>query len=997
MRRVWARMAGLVSLVVALTATSAGIASGAGITNSGSDLRDGWYGNQPRLAPDAVSAATFGQMWKGDVDGQVYAQPLVSGSNVIVATERNKVYALDAETGTPRWTVDLGAPFPAALVGPFGCFDLQPDLGVTSTPVIDTATNTIYLTHKTYAPGSTTKAAYYLDALDASTGATRAGFPVRFEGKAQNATRDVNFETTTEMQRPGLLLMDGVVYAGFGGHCDIAPYQGWVFGVSATTGAVRARWTAVANGDDGAGIWQSGSGLMSDGPGRIFVSTGNGGSPTSPQAAPGNGQYGESIVRLDVQPDGTLKAKDFFAPSDAALLDEYDADFASAGLTALRDSTFGTAKHPHVAVAVGKAGYVYLLNRDDLGGFQQAPGNGERVIERIGPYGGVWSRPGVWPGDGGWIAIPAASSWWDGVPGASAWSSGPLNVYRYRVSDGEPSLDAPVSSDDAFGFGSGAPVITSEGTASGSAVLWIVWAADSSGTNAQLRAYDPVPVNGHLRLRRSWPIGQSSKFSMPGIGNGRLYVGTRDGHVVAFGAPVKAEVQAASTTFPTTTLGATSTANVKLTFAGNVHVNAVSAKAAGTFTARPGAGVVGGDFHDGQTVTVPVDFTPKAPGIAGGTLDVATDQGAFSFTLTGTGQASEPLLTAAPPVVSFGGAVVGQQRAGTVTLGNAGGQSLKITGVELPDAPFNVPKPPKVGDVIAGGEALNVSVAYAPTAVGDFNDDLVVHTTGGDETIGLSGSAGLGPRLELTPASGWAFGDVVVGQSATATVDVANLGDSAMTVTKSKPPVSSVLEIVAGLDEGATLAPGEHRAVTMRFTPAATGPVTSAWTLNAADGSGVHLIPVTGTGVAAPVVDPPGPDPDPGTPPVVLAPTPTPAPPAAGVLGAQGPVLPARVRPELVLTRLTPSRDGHTLAVRGRVAKAAVGPVSVRLAARVGRKTVVVATTARLRGRSTFAVTVALPRSVRGWSRIEATVRFAGTARVWPGATSKVLVRVRAR
>jgi outer membrane protein assembly factor BamB len=534
-------MARLLSLAVLLGAMSAGTASGAGITNGGSDLRDGWYSNQPRLAPDAVSAATFGQMWKADVDGQVYAQPLVHDGNVIVATERNNVYSLDAETGAARWSRNFGPSFPAALIGPFGCFDLQPDLGVTSTPVIDPATNTIYLTHKTYATGSTTEAAYWLDALDATTGAIRPGFPVRFEGTAQNAP-GVTFHPTTELQRPGLLLMDGVIYAGFGGHCDLPPYQGWVFGVNATTGAVKARWTAVANGDDGAGIWQSGSGLMSDGAGRIFVSTGNGGSPTRPQAAPGNGQYGESIVRLDVQGDGTLKAKDFFAPSDAANLDQYDADFASAGLTALRDDTFGTTKYPHMAVAVGKAGYVYLLNRDDLGGFQQAPGNGERVVQRTGPFGGVWSRPGVWPGDGGWIAIPAASSWWDGLPGAAAWSSGPLNLYRYRVRDGEPSLDAPVSSDDAFGFGSGAPVITSEGTASGSAVLWIVWAADSTGANAQLRAYDPVPVNGHLRLRRSWPIGQSSKFSMPGVGNGRLYVGTRDGHVVAFGAPVKAEV-----------------------------------------------------------------------------------------------------------------------------------------------------------------------------------------------------------------------------------------------------------------------------------------------------------------------------------------------------------------------------------------------------------------------------------------------------------------------
>jgi outer membrane protein assembly factor BamB len=987
-------MRGAWGSIVALLATlaCAGGASAAGITNSGDDLRDGWYPNQPQLAPDAVSAGTFGELWKGDVDGQVYAQPLVTGSTVVVATERNKVYALDAETGAATWTTSLGTPFPAAKIGPYGCADLQPDLGVTSTPVIDTATSTIYLTHKTYAKGSTSEAAYYLDALDATTGAQRPGFPVPFSGQADNAP-GVTFHPTTQMQRPGLLLMDGVVYVGFGAHCDIGPYQGWVFGVDATTGTTKARWTAVASGDDGAGIWQSGSGLMSDGAGRMFVSTGNGGSPTSAQTAPGDGQYGESIVRLGVQPDGRLAAQDFFAPSDADELDKYDADFASAGLTSLRDESFSTSKYPHLAVAVGKAGYVYLLNRDDLGGFRQGASGGDEVVERVGPYGGVWSRPAVWPGDDGrWIAIPTASSWWDGIPGAAAWSSGPLNLYRYRVGkDGVPSLDAPVSSDDAFGFGSGAPVITSDGTTPGSAVLWIVWAADATGANAQLRAYDAVPVDGHLRLRRSFPIGQSSKFSMPGVGNGRVYVATRDGHVLAFGSPVKAEVQANATTFPTTTVGEKSTANVKLTIAGSVHIASVTASPASTFTARAGAGVPG-DYSDGQSLTVPVDFAPSTPGVVGGTLSVVTDKGTSTFSLTGTGQTTAPLLTASPPIVSFGGAVVGQQRAGTITLGNAGGQPLEITGVDLPAAPFSVPKAPHVGDTIAAGEALNLAVNYAPTAVGTYGDELVVQTTGGDKTIGLSGSAGLGSRLALTPASGWSFGDVTVGASAERTVVVTNTGDSAMSVSKSKPPLHDGLTILAGLDEGTTIAPSDSRRVTIRFTPTAVGPVAAVWTLNAADGSGVHDVPVTGTGVA------PGPvaDPDTAAPagPMLGAADAPSAGSGGGALSGQGPVFPRR-RPDLHVTKLTWSRDGRTLTIRGRVAKAAVGPVAVTLKARVGRTTHVVATGARLRGTSTYSFSVHITKAMKKWSRLEVLVRFGGSATVASGAGVMVVVRSR--
>jgi iron transport multicopper oxidase len=992
--------------VLALLAI-AGSAAAAGITNSGGDLRDGWYPDQPRLAPDAVSSPTFGQLWKADVDGQVYAQPLVVGDTVIVATERNNVYALDAETGAVRWTRSLGAPFPAASIGPHGCADLQPDLGVTSTPVIDTATGTIYLTHKTYAPGSTTEAAYYLDALDAATGAPRDHFPVAFGGNAQNAPA-VPFHPTTQMQRPGLLLMDGVVYAGFGAHCDIWPWQGWVFGVDGASGATKARWTSVAGayGDyDGAGIWQSGSGLMSDRSGRLFVSTGNGASPKSPASALADGNFGESIVRLDVQPDGSLKAGDFYAPYDAQDLDTYDADFASAGLTGLDDRYFATSAYPHVAVAVGKAGYVYLLDRDHLGGFRQAPNNGDKVIQRVGPYGGVWSRPAVWPSDGGrYIAIPTASQQWGGYAGAASWSSGPLNVYRYRVdAAGEPSLDAPIGSDDAFGFGSGAPVITSNGTTSGTAVLWIIWAADSSGANAQLRAYDPVPSGGHLVLRKSWPIGQSSKFSMPGVGSGRVYVGTRDGHVLGFGAPVKAEVQAPATTFPVTTVGQKSTVGVKLTIAGTVRVTGVGASPASTFTARPAAADVPRDYNDGQSLTVPVDFTPSAPGGVGGTLTVTTDKGAFTFSLTATGQAADPLLTASPAVVSFGGAVVGTQRAGTITLGNAGGQVLTISAIQLPGAPFTVAKPPKVGDTIAPGDALNLAVTYAPTAVGDFSDQLVVKTNGGDKTVGLTGSAGLGPKLQLTPASGWAFGDVTVGQSAETTVTVANTGDSAMAITKSKPPVGGPFTVVDGhgLDEGTTIAPGDARQVTMRFTPAAAGPATSAWTINAADGSGVHEVPITGTGVAPAQPPQPAPDapqagtttPDASGPVLVAAPV---APPA-GPLTAQGPVLPPRSDPRLYVTHLVPSRGGRWLTIRGRVAPAARGPVAITVTARVGHRTYTVTAGARLRGRSTYAFTIIMPKATINWTRLRALVRFGGSATVQPGAGLIVLVRGRAR
>ncbi|HWJ49385.1 MAG TPA: PQQ-binding-like beta-propeller repeat protein, partial [Solirubrobacteraceae bacterium] len=444
-----------------------GQAMASGITNSGDDLRTGWYPSEPAITPQLVGSGTFGQMWSTPVEGQVYAQPLLDENTLLVATENNEVYGLDPATGALRWPkpLALGTPWNASDIG---CGDLWPTIGVTATPVIDPTTHIAYLTHKTYASGHSGPARWYMDAVDMKTGLEEPGFPVLMSGTAQNAPGQT-FEATTELQRPGLLLLEGVVYAAFGSDCDIPPWQGWVFGVS-TTGTVKSRWVADQTGS-GAGIWQSGAGLTSDGAGTILLSTGNGGAPSTP--APGSeppANLGESVVRLQVQSDGSLKPIDFFAPFDAASLDTWDADFASGGVTGLPEAEFGTPAIPHLAVAVGKDGYVYLLNRDNLGGIGQGSSGSDNVVQRIGPYGGVWSRPGVWPGEGGWVYIPTAS----GGTSASG-SSGNLRVYRYGLSgEGTPALSLQGTSSEAFGFSSSAPVITSEGTTSGSALVWLV-------------------------------------------------------------------------------------------------------------------------------------------------------------------------------------------------------------------------------------------------------------------------------------------------------------------------------------------------------------------------------------------------------------------------------------------------------------------------------------------------------------------------------------------
>jgi hypothetical protein len=156
------------------------------------------------------------------------------------------------------------------------------------------------------------------------------------------------------------------------------------------------------------------------------------------------------------------------------------------------------------------------------------------VINEIGPYGGVFSRPSVWPGNGGYVYIVTGS------PGQSGdGSTGWLNVYSYGIDGlGKPALTAAATSSDAFGFGSSSPIVTSNGVTSGSALVWVIFMADVSGVNAQLRAYDPVPVGGVPTLRFSAPIGVGNKFTPPDAAFGRIYVGARDGHIRMFGPPL---------------------------------------------------------------------------------------------------------------------------------------------------------------------------------------------------------------------------------------------------------------------------------------------------------------------------------------------------------------------------------------------------------------------------------------------------------------------------
>jgi iron transport multicopper oxidase len=542
-------------------------------------------------------------------------------------------------------------------------------------------------------------------------------------------------------------------------------------------------------------------------------------------------------VRLAVQADGTLKAVSFFSPYNAKELDEKDLDFASSGISALNDQYFGTLSLPHLAVAAGKEGYVYLLNREELGGFQQGMGGGDKVVQRIGPYGGVWAHPGVWPGEGGWIYIP------------TSYSGGVLRVYKYGLSGtGEPTISLQGTSTDSFGFGSSSAVITSNGTSAGSALVWILWDTDHTGTGAQLRAYDPVPVGGHPVLRWSAPIGTQSKFVLPGVGENRIYVGNREGKVMAFGAPVSAPLTGPPTEFPTTTIGSSSEKTTTLTATTSVTVNKLTSSNA-QFTVGATSPPLPATLSANQTIQVPLTFKPTQVGTVAATLTAETNQGPASFSMAGTGQSSAAQLQTTPSIIAFGGVTTGSESSSSATFSNVGSAALKINAEKLPSAPFSVTGMPAVGSELQPGKSVTVTVTFHPTSEGAFQNEFGMETTGGNGIVPVSGSAGPPGALKITTEKN-EYGEVAVGQTAARSFTITNTGGTNVSITKSKPPGGGQFAATTSLAEGTTIVPGETLTETVAFKPTAPGPASDVWVINGNDTTGLHEVSFSGIGAA---------------------------------------------------------------------------------------------------------------------------------------------------
>jgi hypothetical protein len=486
-----------------------------------SNSRTGQNFQEHALNPALVNVNSFGKLFSQPVDGQVYAEPLVvykqpiagKGTHIVVyvATENDSVYAFDGSNNTganasPLWHVNFINSAKGVTTVPssdLGSAAIEPQIGITGTPVIDVSNQTLYVVAATKEKGE-----YYqrLHALDLSTGAERFGGPAVISASVKGSGSDssnghVVFDPFRSNQRPGLLLVNGVVYIAWASHGleDEHAYHGWVIGYDENTLQLAAAFCVTPNGDQG-GIWQSGDGLAADNSGNIFLMSGNG----TFDANKGGGDYGMSYVKLSSS--GGLSAADYFTPYNAALESSEDVDLGSGGPLLLPYQEGAT--YPFLAVGAGKDGNLYLLNRDNMGGYN-ATSNSQIVQEITKAFGGhsVYSTPAYWQGN------------------LYFWATyDQLRVFQ--MSKGAVGTTPIATSNYALGAGA-TPMISADGNTNG-----IVWALDTSkplSGPAVLHALDArtaVELYNSTQSATRDQAGNAVKFTVPTVANGKVYVGT---------------------------------------------------------------------------------------------------------------------------------------------------------------------------------------------------------------------------------------------------------------------------------------------------------------------------------------------------------------------------------------------------------------------------------------------------------------------------------------
>jgi outer membrane protein assembly factor BamB len=481
------------------------------LTYHNDNARTGANTNETVLTPAKVSSNIFSRLFTRGVDGYVYAQPLVAAGvnlpkagtrNVVyVATEHDSLYAFDADTGRKYWRKKL-LPRHGRTVSTndVQCADLLPETGVTSTPVIDPVSSTIYVVEK----GRTNTVFYQrLHALDLATGAEKFGGPVSLSASTPgsgdgNVNGAVPYNPLRQHQRCALLLANGVVYVASASHCDVGAYHGWILGYDATNLQQAVAFNATPDGSRG-GIWMSGCGPSADAQGNVYCSTGNG----TFDADMGGSDYGDSVLKLDG--NNNLAVEDFFTPFNQSTLDAADSDLGSSGVLLLPDQP---GAHTHLAILEGKEGRIYVLDRDDLGHFHN--GNDNQIVQSLpNATGPAFFTPAYFNG--------------------FIYGQGEGDVLKcFSITNGILSTNPVSQSAIAFGFPGAPASVSANGT--NNAIVWTIQtdAYQIRGGQAVLHAYDATDLTQELfnSTTRGQPPGSPVKFAVPTIANGHVYVGT---------------------------------------------------------------------------------------------------------------------------------------------------------------------------------------------------------------------------------------------------------------------------------------------------------------------------------------------------------------------------------------------------------------------------------------------------------------------------------------
>jgi len=498
--------------------------AGTDVTTYKNDLsRSGQNLSESVLTLATVNSGSFGLLRMLPVDGKVDAQPLytsqlsVSGGSfntVFVATEHDSVYAFDADSGAVLWQVSLLTAGESTSSSQ-GCGQITPEIGITSTPVIDRnagAHGAIFVV----AMSQDASGNYHqrLHALDLTSGAELLNGPTEITATYPSSSGMSSFSPGQYAERAALLLANGTIYTSWTSHCDGQPYSGWVMAFAQGTLAQTSVLNVAANSTAGPAIWMSGGGPAADSAGNLYLLTANGAFETTLDANgfPNAQDYGNSFLKI-ASTGGKLSVADYFAMSNEVEESAQDEDLGSGGEMLLPDLTDSTNTVRHLVVGAGKDGNIYVVNRDAMGKFNAGSNNIYQTLSGVLP-GGIWSTPAYFNG----------TVFYGDVSGT---------LKAFAISSAKLAATPQSQSATQFAFPGTAPSVSANGTANG-----IVWAHENVNP-AVLHAYDATNLahelyNSNQAAGNRDQFGAGNKYITPTVADGKVFVATTNS-VAVFG------------------------------------------------------------------------------------------------------------------------------------------------------------------------------------------------------------------------------------------------------------------------------------------------------------------------------------------------------------------------------------------------------------------------------------------------------------------------------